>query len=188
MNLKSDLELINMIKMGDEKALEVLYDRYASAVMGFAYKILGNDDYAAEIVQETFIRIWDRCDRFQSDRGKFTTWMFGIARNLAIDNYRKLKIRPEAASSESEVLQMERASDSSSPIEESVAGHIQNEKVQQLVQALPDKEREIIELSFFQGLTRVEIAQKTGIALGTVNSRARRAMQNLKSELQGALS
>ena len=96
MNQKTDLELIDLVKNGDDLAFEALYDRYSRSVMGFVYKIMQNDELAAEIVQETFIRIWDRCEKFEAGRGKFSSWMFGIARNLAIDKYRKLKIRPEA--------------------------------------------------------------------------------------------
>lgn len=191
MNHKTDPELMDLVKNGDDLAFEVLYDRYSRAVMGFVYKIMQSDELAAEIVQETFIRIWDRCDKYETGKGKFSSWMFGIARNLAIDKYRKLKIRPEAAQNESEVLQMELTPSDNPAMDDRVEGNIQREKVQTILQELPDDQREIIELAYFKGLTRREIAKDTGIALGTVNSRARRALIRLGSllenDLQGAI-
>ena len=193
MNQKTDLELIDLVKNGDDHAFEILYDRYSRAVMGFVYRIMQNDELAAEIVQETFVRVWDRCDSFQTGKGKFTSWMFGIARNLAIDKYRKLKIRPEAAQNESELLQMELAPSDQPRVEEKVDSSLQRDKVQTVLQELPDNQREIIELAYFQGFTHREIAKNTGIALGTVNSRARRALIKLGSllendqQVQGAL-
>lgn len=193
MNQKTDLELIGLVKDGDNHAFEILYDRHSRSVMGFVYKIMRNDELAAEIVQETFVRIWDRCDSFQAGKGKFSSWMFGIARNLAIDKYRKLKIRPEAAQNESEVLQMELAPSDQPKVEDRVEGFLQRDKVQTILKELPDNQREIIELAYFQGFTHREIAKNTGIALGTVNSRARRALIKLGSllendqQIQGAL-
>ena len=184
MNQKTDLELIDLVKSGDDHAFEILYDRYSRSVMGFVYKIMQTEELAAEIVQETFVRIWDRCDKFEPSKGKFSSWMFGIARNLAIDKYRKLKIRPEAAQNDSEVLQMELAPSDQPKVEEKVDTYLQREQVQIVLQELPDNQREIIELAYFQGFTHREIAKNTGIALGTVNSRARRALMKLGSLLE----
>ena len=183
MDQKSDPELMALVQAGDQQAFEALYDRYAGAVMGFVFKIIQNEELAAELVQETFIRIWDRCEKYSADKGKFSSWMFGISRNLAIDKYRRLRIRPEAATSESEVRKMESAP-SDQRVEESVAGQIRREKVRRVLQELPEEQREIIELSFYRGQSRREIAKNTGLALGTVNSRARLAMIKLSHLLE----
>lgn len=193
MDQKTDQELITLVKQRDALAFEVLYDRYARSVMGLVYKIIQNDEIAAEIVQETFIRIWDRCDKFDSSKGKFAGWMFGIARNLSIDKYRRLKIRPEAAQNQAEVLQMELAPSGSSAVDEKVNKQLWREKVRTVLNELNDDQREIIELAYFQGFTHREIAHNTGIALGTVNSRARRALLKLGTiikadpQIQGAI-
>lgn len=180
----SDNELIDLIQKGNEAAFEALYDRYARPVMGVVYRIVQNEAVAAEVVQETFIRIWDQVSRYDPEKAKFSTWMFGIARNIAIDRYRRQKVRPEAAQSEAEADQFELTPADTDQVEEVVGIQIERETVQQAVLSLPDEQRVVIELAYFHGLTRQEIAEQQGIALGTVHSRARLAMKKLESWLE----
>ena len=90
-----DETLATQVARGNSAALEVLYDRYASIVLGIALKVTGDQALAEEILQETFWRVWQSAATYQSQLGSFTGWLFRIARNLAIDTYRRRNVRPQ---------------------------------------------------------------------------------------------
>src|SRR5919202_1122646 len=92
--LLSDKELISRVARRDRAAFEVLYDRYSPKAMGLALKLLGEPNLAEEIVQEAFWRVWKRADTYTTQRGEFSTWLFGIVHNLAIDELRRRQSRP----------------------------------------------------------------------------------------------
>jgi RNA polymerase sigma-70 factor (ECF subfamily) len=181
----SDEQLMSHIAEGQETALAVLYDRYATAVMGLAFKMVRERAIAEEIVQETFYRVWDKSHAFHEYKGSFTSWLFRIARNLAIDSLRRQKVRPQAVESEQEQEHIERTSASRADVVEAVWTAIKQEHVQTAVTQLPEEQRQVIELAYFNGMTRREIAAETGVALGTIHTRARLALQKLQQALQG---
>ena len=175
----TDEQLMAQIKNGDSSALEMLYDRYAAMLMGVVLRIVYNRAIAEEIVQETFWRVWDKADSFDMTQGKFSTWMFSIGRRLAIDNTRRQKIRPQAARSEAEEEIMLREPDDETNVVETAVLHIEQERVR-LAMA------EVIDLAYFKGLTRREIAEAIEIPLGTVHTRARLGLQKLRTALEAA--
>src|SRR5215216_4741788 len=91
-----DETLVIQVARGNPAALEVLYDRYASTVLGISVKVIGDQALAEDVLQETFWRVWQSAATYQSQRGSFTGWLFRIARNLAIDAYRRRNVRPQA--------------------------------------------------------------------------------------------
>src|SRR4026209_1835829 len=91
-----DETLVIQVARGNSVALEVLYDRYASTVLGISVKVVGDQALAEDVLQETFWRVWQSAATYQSQRGSFTGWLFRIARNLAIDVYRRRNVRPQA--------------------------------------------------------------------------------------------
>ena len=90
----SDDILAAQVARGESSALQTLYDRYASTVLGISLRIMGDQAAAEDVLQETFWRVWRSAASYQSQRGSFTGWLFRIARNLAIDAYRRRNIRP----------------------------------------------------------------------------------------------
>ncbi|HEX5942771.1 MAG TPA: sigma-70 family RNA polymerase sigma factor, partial [Anaerolineales bacterium] len=90
-----DEALVTRVARGDSAALEVLYDRYASRVLGISLKIVGDHALAEDILQETFWRVWQSAATYQSQLGAFAGWLFRIARNLSIDAYRRRNVRPQ---------------------------------------------------------------------------------------------
>lgn len=176
---RSDEELMSLTAGGDQIAFEALYDRYASKAMGFMYKIVQDQGVSAELVQELFIRLWDNRTSFDASRAKFTTWMFGIARNMAIDSYRRAKRRPVLAQSESQERKLEQKPDSQQNVLENVSLRWRQEQLQEAVQVLPDDQRLVIEYAYFKGMTRQEISEELDVPLGTVHSRARLALKKL---------
>ena len=182
----SDEALVARVARGNSAALEVLYDRYASRVLGISVKIIGDQVLAEDILQETFWRVWQRAPTFQSHLGPFLGWLFRIARNLAIDAYRRRNVRPQAylnANGGEPIL--DAMPDPGMDVAEQAQSIIQNQQVRKALTCLSDVQRQVIEMAYFYGMTRQEIAEATGEALGTIHTRARLALQKLREELNG---
>ena len=183
---ESDAALVTQVARGDSVAFEVLYDRYASRVLGISLKIIGDQALAEDILQETFWRVWQSAATFQSHLGPFAGWLFRIARNLAIDAYRRRNVRPQAivtANGSDPIL--DSTPDPSVDVAEQAQSIFQNQQVRKALTSLSDVQRQVIEMAYFYGMTRQEIAEATGEALGTIHTRARLALQKLREELNG---
>jgi RNA polymerase sigma-70 factor (ECF subfamily) len=183
---KSDEQLMAAVIGGDERALEALYDRYASQVRGFTMRILGERSAAEEIVQETFWRIWSRGKSFDMAQGSFKNWMFTIAHRLAIDTLRRQKARPQVELDESKFGHIYNSTAESEAVKEQIWQDERQRLLAEAVAQLPEEQAEIILMSYFEGLTRQEISDKTNTPLGTVHSRARLAMKKLRESLSKA--
>jgi len=180
----TDEQLMTQAANGDPAALETLYDRYASAVMGLALKIMGDHATAEEVVQETFWRAWRKADSFHAGRGSFPGWLFGIARNLSIDLWRRRKTRPQPAFDGDDEQQIDRVPDPEADVAELAWLVAKRSQVRAAMADLPPAQRRVIELAYFHGLTRQEIAEATGEPLGTVHTRARLGLQKLRESLR----
>lgn len=196
-----DARLMQRVAGGDPAALEVLYRRYAGPIMGLAYKMLNDRASAEEVVQETFWRVWRKGHSFRRHRGKFTTWMFGITRNLCIDTWRKRQTRPKAIPHREDTLRHDGlvhsdtngnghrnghrtvATDDRANPEECAWAAIRGQQLRIAVTRLPDGQREVIEMAFFREMTHQQIADSTGVPLGTVHTRARLGLQKLRRSL-----
>ncbi|HET9905003.1 MAG TPA: sigma-70 family RNA polymerase sigma factor [Anaerolineales bacterium] len=178
----SDEQLIAQVARGDTAAYEMLYDRYSSAVMGLALKITGDRSLAEEVVQETFWRVWRKAELFRTQRGAFTSWFFGITRNLSIDVLRRQKTQIQPVEETEQII--EQAIDPSMNVPEAAWLREKQQQMRAAIETLPVEQRSVIEMAYFRGLTRQEIAQATGEPLGTIHTRARLALQKLREELQ----
>lgn len=183
-NQLSDEELMVCVLARQERALDILYNRYAPMVMGVALKIVKDPLTAEEVVQESFWRVWERAESFRQRRGSFAAWLFGLSRNLAIDQWRRIRVRPQAARSTAEQEKLERQMDSNPSVPEVAWATIQQNQVRAAMLSLPNDQRQVIEMAYFNGLTRQEIAAETNIPLGTIHTRARLALQKLRQLLQ----
>ncbi len=179
----TDEQLMAHIINRNHDALEVVYDRYAAIVMGVAFRILQNRQSAEEVVQETFWRVWDRASSFDTHRGQFKSWMFSIARRYAIDLTRRAKVRPKTAVNETEAEMMLKAP-SSENVAEAVLSGIEREQVKEAIKSLPPDQSQVIQMAYYEGLTRKEIATATQTPVGTIHTRARLALKKLESVLK----
>ena len=180
-----DETLVTQVARGDSAALEALYDRYASRVMGISMKIVGDQALAEDILQETFWRVWQSAATYQSQLGAFTGWLFRIARNLSIDAYRRRNVRPQTfmtANGSDPIL--DETPDPDTDVAEQAQAILTNRQVRKALASLPGVQRQVIEMAYFYGMTRQEIAEATGEALGTIHTRARLALQKLRGELE----
>ena len=171
---------------GDDEALAELYDRYAARVFGVCVRILSEAQMAEDALQEVYVRVWERAQSYEPGRGSFVTWLMGITRNTCIDQLRRLRARPQAADQPDEANGFsfeESLTDPNSDIPESAAQNERAALVRRALAALTPEQRQVIELSYFRGLTRREIARKLDWPEGTVHTRARLALQTLRLEL-----
>ena len=178
----SDEQLMQRVQQGERDALEQLYDRHAPVVLGVLFNIVGNRAVAEELLQETFWRVWERADNFDSQKGRFITWMFSIARRLAIDTLRRWKSRPQSDESVRSQDVLHRMP-SESDVVANVSRNMERDAVRAALDALSAEQRIIIELSYFKGKTRKQIAQVLEIPLGTVHTRARLGLRRLRTVL-----
>jgi len=181
----SDEVLAAQVARGESSALETLYDRYASTVLGISLKIMGDQAAAEDVLQETFWRVWRSAASYQSQRGTFRGWLFRIARNLAIDAYRRRNIRPRPITDvDDSDSRIDQTPDPNMDVAEQSQVLLNHKEVLNALATLPRVQRQVIEMAYFHGMTRQEIAEATGEALGTIHTRARLALQKLREELQ----
>lgn len=185
---QEDTRLMQRVTAGDDAdaALAELYDRYAARVFGVCLRILNEAQMAEDALQEVFVRVWERAHLYDAGRGNFLTWLMGITRNTCIDQLRRLKARPQAAEppDETDAFSFEESlTDPGSAIPEIAALNERAALVRRALAALTPEQRQVIELSYFRGLTRREIARKLNWPEGTVHTRARLALQNLRLAL-----
>jgi RNA polymerase sigma-70 factor (ECF subfamily) len=164
-----DSELIERICQRDQRALAALYDQMADRVYSLAFYILRNPDNAEEVTQDIFMKIWDRADQWDERKAKLSTWILAMTRNAAIDRLRKEKRRPAVIDSPfDKILQMEAVESD---------GH----QLRTLLHHLPKEQQQAIYLNFFGGMSHTDIAEATGIPLGTIKTRLRLGLKKLRS-------
>lgn len=181
----SDEVLLSQVAHGNSGALETLYNRHASTVLAVSLKVIGDQNMAEDILQETFWRVWRSATTYQPQRGSFTGWLFRIARNLSIDAYRRGNIRPSVmdVTGDNDSI-LDQIPDPDVDVAEQAQLGLKNQQVRKALASLPRMQRQVIEMAYFFGMTRQEIAEATGEALGTIHTRARLGLQKLREELE----
>jgi RNA polymerase sigma-70 factor (ECF subfamily) len=192
--------LVRAVATGSEAALAALYDRHAVTVHAIAYRLTGDRGIAEEVVQETFLALWNRADAFDPEKASLSTWLRSIARNRAVDRLRASSRRvhlvplPGAADEdEGEIAAIERldpelavfggAVRTTDPAAAAEAGATRV-AIGRALAAMPEDERTVILLAYQRGLTQSEIAEQLRWPLGTVKTRTRRALGRLRSALE----
>ena len=178
-----DADLISRVADGDARALEVLYDRYSRVVYSFALRIVGDPQIAEELLQEVFFRTWQQGGAFRENRGAFVTWLLSITHNMAIDEVRKRRRRPQKADSEEPETVLAGVADTRQDVEDEVWISSLRATIEGALTQLPAAQRDAIELAYFQGLTQREIAERLGEPLGTIKTRMRLGIQKLREQL-----
>jgi RNA polymerase sigma-70 factor, ECF subfamily len=175
--------LVSKVAQGDRAAFSILYDRYASILYSFSMKSLNSREESEEVVLDVFAQVWRIADRYLASKGRADTWLFMMARSRIVDRLRK---RQRSSPSENVFLQLSEIQSERSSVDpfEDVAIAERREQVLSALKTLPEEQRLVIELAYYQGFSQSEIAQKTGLSLGTIKTRARLGLSKLKSALR----
>jgi len=167
-------ELIVLIRERNQKAFAYLYDNYSKALFGVIHSIVNNQEESEDVLQNTFLKIWNNFDSYDASKGRLYTWMLNISRNMAIDCTRskhekvKNKIQePTDAVYHKNKLFVEDNS------HEAIG-------LKNIVEGLKEDQKEIIELAYYQGYTQDEISKKLNLPLGTVKTKVRQALLSLR--------
>ncbi len=178
-----DAELVALVARQDELALAALYDRYCRLVFSVAIRVVGQRQLAEEITLDAFQKVWQAASSFRQERGRFVTWLMSVTRHRAIDELRRLGVRPEGSSVElDQGLDTGVSRDDS--VEDIVALRQRREAVRRALIELPEPQRRALELAYFGGLTQQEISEHLETPLGTIKTRMRMGMQKLRQALR----
>lgn len=171
----TEKELVASLKSRDQQAFGYLYDNYAPALYGVIIKVLNDEETAKDLLQEVFVKIWRGIETYDPSRGRLYTWMLNIARNAAIDMLRSSGFNKEK--------QIGPISDTVYTSTGQLSTHIPTDHfgLKKIVEGLKEEYKVIIDLAYFKGYTQEEIAKTLGIPIGTVKTRARNALIQLKS-------
>ncbi|GAB4111893.1 MAG: sigma-70 family RNA polymerase sigma factor [Roseiflexaceae bacterium] len=176
-----DEELLALVVRRHETALGHLYDRYSRMIYAIALRITGDRLTAEEVVQDVFQNVWQTAASFQPGVGSFSAWLMGVARHRAIDATRSKRERSRSA--EQPMAEGWEMPDDSN-LEQEVDQRELREFVRKALNELPTNQRQTIELAYYGGLTRAEIANKMGEPLGTVKTRMRLGLLKLRDLLR----
>lgn len=173
----SDADLLQRTADGDQNAFDVLYRRYARAMLGLALRMLRDRSRAEDAVQETFAAVWRSARSYRPERGPAAPWLYAVARNAIVDRARARRDTTFADPPES-------AAAGPGPAEHAESSWV-SWRVHRAVEDLPEHEREVLELAYWSGLSQSEVAQFLDLPLGTVKTRTRSALARLADVLEG---
>jgi RNA polymerase sigma factor (sigma-70 family) len=167
-------ELVASLRSKEEEAFSYLYEHYSGALYGVIKQIIGDVELSNDVLQETFVNIWKRMESYDESKGRLFTWMLNIARNAAID-----KTRSKGFQQSQRQIPLD-----GEIIQPSVRPGIDDYGLKKIILKLKDEQRLLIDLSYFQGYTHEQIATALHIPLGTVKTRIRSALIQLRALMQ----
>jgi RNA polymerase sigma factor (sigma-70 family) len=167
----SEEELVALLKQNQRHAFEYLYDNYSAAIFGVINKITKNEEKAEDVMQDVFLKIWEKIGAYEPGKGSLFTWMMNIARNASIDLYRKEKNKHHV-DIDTQVVNLDKSKSGEIPVD--------TMDLRKIVDKLKPERKLLLDLVYLQGYTQQEAADELEIPLGTAKSRIRTALQDLK--------
>jgi RNA polymerase sigma-70 factor (ECF subfamily) len=167
-------ELVSLLKDKNDQAFSYLYDNYAGALYGVVKQIVTDTEMCNDVVQEVFVSIWRKIDSYDATKGRLFTWMLNVARNASIDKVRSRNYQQSLKQQ---------------PIDDNELSHpvvrmgIDDFGLKKVLGKLKDEQRMLVDLSYYQGYTHEQIAKALNIPLGTVKTRLRTALMQLRTML-----
>jgi RNA polymerase sigma-70 factor (ECF subfamily) len=179
----SDADLIERLQRHDPQAIAELYDRFGRLAYSLILRVVRDTGVAEDLVQETFMRVWNRAQGLDAQRGSIGPWLLAVARNRAIDYLRS------AGGRERNAIEFEETDHPALYIdmERDILSSDKARRIKTAVEKLSPHQREVIELAYFEGLSQTEMAERMGQPLGTVKTWVRAALKNLRDELGSAV-
>ena len=180
----NDTSLVARMQQRDPRALAELYDRYGRVAYSLILRVVRDSGIAEDLVQETFLRVWNRIHGFDGQKGSIGPWLLAVARNRAIDYLRS------AGGRERNAVEYEETGHPSlyCDMEKDILSSDKARVVKSAIQKLSANQRQVIELAYFEGLSQTQMAERMGQPLGTVKTWVRTALKNLRDELGSVVS
>jgi RNA polymerase sigma-70 factor (ECF subfamily) len=173
---EADLEA--HLKSGDEARFAMLYKRFSGSLYGILTTIVRDEDEAQDLLQEAFVKIWRNSAKYKRSKGTVFTWMLNITRNQAIDF-----LRSKRAGQAKQSFSLEDAVYIADTIAEPDGGRTAGAEAEEYLTLLPEAQRQLMHMVYVQGYTHAEVSDKVGLPLGTVKTRIRTALQNLRRQV-----
>ena len=170
----SEETLVELLNQQNTKAFGILYDNYSAALYGIILRIVDTQEIAEDVLQESFVKIWKNFSQYDPAKGKLFTWMVNLTRNLAIDKVRSKEYSKSTKNQSIDNLVSFVDFKSNTSQNPDLIG------LKKLVESLDPEHKKIIDLLYFGGFTQAEVSDKLNIPLGTVKTRARMAILNLR--------
>ncbi|WP_242085412.1 RNA polymerase sigma factor [Aestuariivivens sediminis] len=164
-------EIVTLLKKGDKRAITLLFDNYSDALYGVVKKIISDDDVAQDVLQESFVKIWRYSKKYDASKAKLFTWLYRIAYNTAIDKIRSLKNKNEKEV-QIDVSSVYRIT--SNTLNQDVLD------IKKHLRTIDEKYQIVINALFFEGMTQQEASDELNIPLGTIKSRLKIGLRELK--------
>jgi len=177
---EADTELVERVKRHEPQAMAEMYDRYGRMTYSLILRIVRNTGAAEDLVQETFLRIWNRVHAFDAKRGALGAWILAVARNRAIDYVRSVEGRMTKSASEFDELENP---GTFADFEQNLLNLDRVRLVRDALNKLNPNQREVIEMAYYEGLSQSEMAERMKQPLGTVKTWARSALKLLRDQL-----
>lgn len=181
----ADRAAVDRVARGDHDALAELYDRHGRLIYSLAVRIVRDQGEAEDIVQEVFAQVWRQAARYRESRGNVVAWMLNVTRSRAIDRLRRRASRPQDAGGEAAVAEI---ADGAPAVDQQLAWAGRAVQIRRALEELPALQRIAIELAFYEGLTHTEVAERLELPLGTIKTRIRQGLLQLRDRLAGAVT
>ncbi|MEA5259718.1 sigma-70 family RNA polymerase sigma factor [Arcicella aquatica] len=166
--------LVALLQSQDERGFSILYDNYSSALYGVILKIVRSEEVAADVMQDTFVKIWRNIEAYNRTKGTLFTWILNVARNTAIDRIRSQEFQNSQKNHDIDEHVNFIDNQGGSQFDIDAIG------VKKVVEYLKPEHQQIIDLLYFKGYTQAEVAEEFGIPLGTVKTRVKSAITQLR--------
>lgn len=171
-----EIQITSLLSKGDRQAVNLAYQNYGNALYGIIRRIVKSDAVAEEVLQDVMVKVWQNAKNYNRSKGRLFTWLSNIARNASIDALRSARHNRE-----------QKTTSIANPVYENVGGteelKIKDSGLEKIINSLDEKHRVLIDMAYFQGYSQREIEKELGIPLGTIKSRLRQAINELRTKL-----
>ncbi len=175
-NITLEEQIVTFLQQKDKKAISLLYKNYSGALFGIIKRTIPSEEVANEVLQDVFVKVWKNADKYNAQKGRLFTWLVQITRNASIDTIRSGRYQRGTKTDELDVIV-------SNSLDHSEEADIKDEGLRNVVNELDPKYRSIIDLVYFQSYTQSEVAKELDIPIGTVKTRVRSAILELRKKL-----
>ena len=176
----ADEDVMQLVRRGDARAFEVIYERHSAAAFSLAYRMMGTRAGAEDVTQEAFLSIWRSGARYDHAKGSVRTWVLGIVHHRAIDALRRATVHDRRRAGDEGIEERFEARDRT---DAEAARREEAGAVRGALSALPADQVQVIELAYFGGFTHTEIAEMLGAPVGTIKGRMRLGLKKMRAQL-----